>query len=59
MIKANVEHLKNISFSRISLYEKMHIKSKGRLNLEVVINQEKMSNNEKYRKSWNMEFFKL
>lgn len=58
MTSTTVEYLRNISFFQLSLHKNNDMKNKGQPTPKVVINQEGISSNNKYLKSFKIEWFK-
>lgn len=52
-----VEYIKNITFSRLSLSEKVQLKNKGRPTPNILITQVGISKNKKYVRSFNTEWY--
>lgn len=53
----SVEYLKKLTFSQLSLNEKLEIKNKGRSTPDIIINQTGISNNKKYNRSFNRDWY--
>lgn len=52
-----VEYIKSINFSKLTLFEKVEIKNKGRSTPDLFISQPGVSNKKKYIRSFNKEWY--